>query len=57
MMRANIRSGHGCFKIPFSCDENSICKPSVVTKKWLRSIDCFVWDEVSMAHRFVSDVK
>jgi hypothetical protein len=56
VMCANIHSGHGCFKIPFAVDENSHCKPSATIKKWLRSIHCFIWDEVSMAHRCLCDV-
>ena len=52
----HILSGHGCFKIPYDVDENSHCKPSVAIKKWLRSIHCFIWDEVSMAHRCEYDV-
>jgi hypothetical protein len=50
-----VRAGHALFKIPIQVDEQSICKPASNYKKWLRTIDCFIWDEISMAHRWAID--
>jgi hypothetical protein len=49
------RTGHGLFKIPMNLDEVSYCRPSSSYKSWLRSIDGFIWDEVSMAHKWALD--
>ena len=46
------RTAHTTFKIPVNLDEGSICKPSAAYKYWLRSIDAFIWDEISMAHQW-----
>ena len=46
------RTAHSLFKIPINMDENSICKPSSSYKNWLRSIHAFIWDEISMAHKW-----
>ncbi len=49
------RTAHSLFKIPINLDEHSICKPSGSYKIWLRSIQMFIWDEVSMAHKWALD--
>jgi hypothetical protein len=49
------RTSHGLFKIPMNLDEASYCRPPASYKNWLRSIDCFIWDEVSMAHKWALD--
>jgi hypothetical protein len=46
------RTAHSLFKIPISIDEHSHCKPSASYKNWLRSIQAFIWDEISMAHKW-----
>jgi hypothetical protein len=49
------RTAHALFKIPINLDENSTCKPNSTYKAWLRSISMFIWDEISMAHRWAID--
>jgi PIF1-like helicase len=51
----HARTAHALFKVPIATDEHSTCKPSAAYKKWLRSIHCFVWDEISMAHKWALD--
>jgi hypothetical protein len=46
------RTAHSTFKIPLDVDDETICKPPAAYKQWLQSIDCFIWDEISMAHRW-----
>jgi hypothetical protein len=46
------RTAHSLFKIPVNIDEHSICKPSGSYKNWLRSIQMFIWDDISMAHKW-----
>jgi len=48
-------AGHTLFKIPIAIDEFAACKPSASYKSWLRSIHCFIWDEISMAHKWALD--
>jgi hypothetical protein len=49
------RTAHSTFKIPIEVDDATICKPPAAYKQWLLSIDCFIWDEISMAHRWAID--
>jgi hypothetical protein len=49
------RTAHALFKIPIAIDEDSQCKPTAAYKKWLRSISVFIWDEISMAHKWALD--
>jgi ABC-type Mn2+/Zn2+ transport system ATPase subunit len=49
------RTAHTTFKIPVNVDEDSFCKSTAGYKQWLQSIDCFIWDEISMAHRWAID--
>lgn len=49
------RTAHSTFKIPLDVDDGTICKPPAAYKQWLQSIDCFIWDEISMAHRWAID--
>jgi PIF1-like helicase/Helitron helicase-like domain at N-terminus len=49
------RTAHSLFKIPINIDEHSHCKPSANYKNWLRSIQLFIWDEISMAHKWALD--
>jgi hypothetical protein len=49
------RTAHCTFKIPVNVDEDSFCKSTARYKQWLQSIDCFIWDEISMAHRWAID--
>jgi len=51
----HARTAHALFKIPVNQDEDSMCKPSATYKNWLRSISCFIWDEISMAHKWALD--
>jgi len=51
----HARTAHAMFKLSISIDENSTCKPSASYKAWLRTISCFIWDEISMAHRWAID--
>jgi len=49
------RTAHSVYKIPISIDEHSTCKASGAYKKWLCSIQMFIWDEISMAHKWALD--
>jgi hypothetical protein len=49
------RTAHSTFKIPVHVDEECTCRPSAAYKQWLKTIDCFIWDEISMAHRWAID--
>ena len=51
----HARTAHALFKIPVHVDEMSFCRPTAQYKAWLRSIDCFIWDEISMAHKWALD--
>ena len=51
----HARTAHALFKIPVQVDEMSYCRPTAAYKAWLRSIHCFVWDEISMAHKWALD--
>jgi hypothetical protein len=49
------RTAHSLFKIPIVIDEDSQCKPTATYKNWLRGISMFIWDEISMAHKWSLD--
>jgi hypothetical protein len=49
------RTAHTLFKVPINLVEDSVCRLSAPYKKWLTSIDGFIWDEISMAHRWAID--
>jgi hypothetical protein len=51
----HARTAHALFKIPVQVDEMSFCRPTASYKAWLRTIDCFIWDEISMAHKWALD--
>jgi hypothetical protein len=51
----HARTAHALFKIPVHVDEMSFCRPSASYKSWLRTVDCFIWDEISMAHKWALD--
>jgi hypothetical protein len=51
----HARTAHALFKIPTQVEELSFCRPSASYKAWLRTIDCFIWDEISMAHKWALD--
>lgn len=51
----HARTAHALFKIPVQIDEMSICRPSASYKAWLRTIQAFIWDEISMAHKWALD--
>jgi hypothetical protein len=51
----HARTSHALFKIPVQIDEMAYCRPASSYKSWLRSIQCFIWDEVSMAHKWALD--
>lgn len=48
-------AGHSLFKIPVQIDEDSTCKMKASYKQWLCTIECFIWDEISMCHRWAID--
>jgi hypothetical protein len=51
----NARTAHGTFKIPINVDEVCVCRTTATYKQWLLSIQCWIWDEISMAHRWAID--
>ena len=51
----HARTAHGTFKIPVEVDEVCTCRTSAAYKEWMRSIQCWIWDEISMAHRWAID--
>jgi hypothetical protein len=51
----HARTAHSTFKIPVHVDEVSVCRTTASYKQWLISIQCWIWDEISMAHRWAID--
>jgi hypothetical protein len=51
----HARTAHSTFKIPVNVDEESVCRTTANYKLWMNSVDCWIWDEVSMAHRWAID--
>jgi hypothetical protein len=51
----SARTAHSTFKIPVHVDEVTVCRTTAKYKQWLRSIQCWIWDEISMAHRWAID--
>lgn len=49
------RTAHALFKVPVNLVEDSTCRLTQSYKRWLISIDGFIWDEISMAHRWAVD--
>jgi hypothetical protein len=54
-LMGRARTAHSTFKIPVQLDTQSVCRTSAVYKQWLCSIQCWIWDEISMAHRWAID--
>ena len=51
----HARTAHSTFKVPVHIDEETVCRTTAAYKQWLRSIQCWIWDEISMAHRWAID--
>ena len=51
----SCRTAHSTFKIPVSCDDSTIIHLPLRHKLFLKSIEGFIWDEVSMAHKWAVD--
>ena len=37
------------------CASVYVCRSEMIDRSWLRTINCFIWDEVSMAHKWALD--
>jgi hypothetical protein len=51
----NCRTAHTTFGIPFIVDDATIIRLPLRKKIFLKSIDAFIWDEMSMAHKWAID--
>lgn len=51
----NCRTAHTTFAIPISVDDTTIIRVPLRKKMFLKSVDAFIWDEMSMAHKWAID--
>ena len=54
-LMGHCRTAHTTFKIPMNLDDSTVIRMNSKHKDFLRSIDAFIWDEVSMAHKWAVD--
>ena len=54
-LMGHCRTAHTTFKIPVNLDDSTIILLKPKHKDFLRSIDAFIWDEISMAHKWAVD--
>ena len=54
-LMGHCRTAHTTFKIPMNLDDSTVIRMNSKHKEFLRSIDAFIWDEVSMAHKWAVD--